>query len=59
MAITAALTTIENKIPNVSDLVRKADYDVKIPEIENKDFITPDYNKFTSSTLDAKLTQKS
>ena len=59
MPITAALTTVENKIPNVSDLVKKADYDVKIPEIENKDFITSDYNKFTRNTLDVKLTQKS
>ena len=59
MPITAALATVENKIPNVSDLVKKADDDVKIPEIENKDFITSDYNKFTRNTLDAKLTQKS
>ena len=30
LATTAALTTAENKIPNVSDLVKKADYDAKI-----------------------------
>ena len=56
MPITVALTTVENKIPNVSDPVKKADDDVKIPEIENKDFITSDYNKFTRNTLDPKLT---
>ena len=26
----AGLTTVQNKIPNVSDLVKKADYDAKI-----------------------------
>ena len=30
-----ALTTIENKIPNVSSLVKKTDYNAKITEIEN------------------------
>ena len=30
LGTTAALTTVENKIPNVSDLVKKADYDAKI-----------------------------
>ena len=34
LATTAALTNVENKIPNVSDLVKKADYDAKISEIE-------------------------
>ena len=60
---TTALTTVENKIPNVlvkkaDGLVKKADYDAKISEMENKYFTTPDYNKFTSNTLDAKITQK-
>ena len=30
-----ALTTIENKIPNISSLVKKTDYNAKITEIEN------------------------
>ena len=30
LAITAVLTAVENKIPNVSDLVKKTDYDAKI-----------------------------
>ena len=34
LAKTAAFTTVENKISNVSDLVKKADYDAKISEME-------------------------
>ena len=30
LATTASLTTVDNKIPNVSDLVKKADYDAEI-----------------------------
>ena len=59
LATTTALTAVENKIPNVSDLIKKADYDAKISEMENKYFTTSDYNKFTSNTFDAKVTQKS
>ena len=59
LTITSALTTVKNKIPNVSDLVRKADYDAKISEMENKYFTTSDYTKFTSNTLDANIAQKS
>ena len=33
LATTAALTTVGNKIPNVSDLVKKEDYDAKISEM--------------------------
>ena len=29
LATTAALTTVENKMPNISDLVKKANYDTK------------------------------
>ena len=58
LATIAALTTVENKIPNVSDLIKKADYDVKISEMESKYFATSDYNKFTSNTLDANITTK-
>ena len=38
LAAAAAFTTVENKIPNFSDLVKKADYDAKISEIEKKIF---------------------
>ena len=58
LASTSTLTTVENKIPEDSDLIKKADYDKKISEIENKYFAISDYNKLTSNTLDAKVTQK-
>ena len=51
LATTTALTTVENKMPNVSDLVNKPDYDAKISEMENKYFTTSDYNKFTKIHL--------
>ena len=40
---TAALTAIENKIPNVRNLVKKTDYNTSISEIENK-FTTDHYH---------------
>ena len=49
----AALTTVENKIPDVSNVVKK-----KRLDIESKHFTTADYNKFTSQTLDEKIKQK-
>ena len=52
------LLLLKIKIPNFSDPIKKADYDVKISEIESKYFTTSDYNKFTSNTLDAKITKK-
>ena len=30
------MTAVENKIPNVSNLVRKTDYDIKVGKIEKK-----------------------
>ena len=36
LATTAALTAVENKIPNVSDLIKKTDCNIKINEIEKK-----------------------
>ena len=60
LSTTTALTTVENKIPNVSNLANKADYNAKISEMEkNIFFTTSDYNKFTSNILDAKMSQKS
>ena len=47
---TITLTTVENEIPNITDLVRKANYDEKILEIENKYFTNSYYNTFTSNT---------
>ena len=36
LATTTALTAVENKIPNVSDLVKKADHDAEIKDIKEK-----------------------
>ena len=36
LATTSALTTVQNKIPDVSSLVKKTDYNTKITEIEKK-----------------------
>ena len=41
---------VENKISDVSGLVKKADYDIKIKDIKEIYFITDDYNKFTSGS---------
>ena len=49
---------MEHKIPDVSELVKKEDYDAKITEIEGKYFTTADYDKFTSNILDSKIKQK-
>ena len=36
---------VENKVPNITDLIKKTAYDAKIKkEIENKYFITAHYN---------------
>ena len=58
LATTTALTAVENKIPNVSDLVEKADYDHEIKEIKSKYLIASDYNKITNNVLDTKITEK-
>ena len=36
-----------------------ADCNAKVPEMENEYFTTSDYDKFTSNTVNAKITQKS
>ena len=38
LATTGALNAVENKIPNVSTLIKKTDYDAKISDIEEKMF---------------------
>ena len=58
LATTAAVSTVENKIPNFSDLVKKADYDAEIKYIKDKYFATSDYNKFTNNIFDEKITEK-
>ena len=60
LATTAALNTVENKIPDVSNLVRKTNYDAKIKEIECNTFLTSDYHKFTNQKnwIDNKIEEK-
>ena len=59
LATTAALTAVKNKIPDVSNLVKKTDYNAKILDIKYRYFTTADYNKFTTNqTLDAKIKPK-
>ena len=55
LATTAALNSVNNEIPNVSDLIKKAGYDTKPLNIDSKYFTTSDYNKFTNNILDAKI----
>ena len=66
LAITNGLTAVENKTPNVSNLVEKADYNTKISEIENKItdhdhsnkyITTPEFNKLTAENFAARLKQ--
>ena len=59
-ATTSVFTTVENKIPNVSDLVKKKkkNYDAEIKYIKDKYFTTFDYNNFTNNILDEKITTK-
>ena len=49
---------VGNKVPSVSGLVKKTDYDTKLKYIERKYFTTVDYNKLTSDILDLKINQK-
>ena len=45
------MTEVENKTPDLSNLVRKNDYDAKILGIES----TPDYNKFSKDNVADKI----
>ena len=53
--------TVENKIPSITNLIKKTDCDTKITEIEIKlvdDYITtPDFNKLATNVFNAKLAQ--
>ena len=54
--VTATVLTVnENKIPNVSDLVKKSDYDAMIKDIENK---FGNYNKLMNNILCVKIIAK-
>ena len=55
LATNSAFTSVEDKIPDVSNLVKKTDYDVKIFGIESKYITTADYNKFTKDIVAIKI----
>ena len=56
---------MENKIPSVSNLVKKTDYDTKITEIEkkltdhnhDKYITTPEFNTLAADVFNARLAQ--
>ena len=62
---TTAFTTVENKMPNVSNLVKKTDYNTKVIEIEkkisdhglDKYIATPEFNNLTAENFAARLAQ--
>ena len=47
---TTALTAVENKIPNVINLVKKTEYDTKISVIEKK-IIDHNHDKFITAPV--------
>ena len=49
---------VKNKIPDLSDLIKKTNYDAKISEFEEKYFTASDYKKFMSGILNVLITQK-
>ena len=59
------MTAVENKIPDISSLVKKTDYNTKISKIEKKVTVqnhdkyitTPEFNKFTAEIFTARLAQ--
>ena len=59
------MTAVENKIPSVSNLVKKTDYNTKITEIEkkltdhnhDKYITTPEFNKLNAENFSARLKQ--
>ena len=59
------MTAVKNKIPSISNLVKKTDYTTKVTKIEKKltnhthdKYITaPEFNKLTAETFAARLTK--
>ena len=58
LAKTSALTVVVNKIPNISNLVKKKDHDSKISDIESKYITATDYNKFTKDIVHNSIKNK-
>ena len=58
LATNSALNAVENKIPDVSNLVRETDYDTKTSDIESECFTTFDYDKFTNEIINNEIKEK-
>ena len=58
LATTAALTAVENKIPNVSTLAKKTDNNRKTNEMENKITTDHDHDKYITTQEFNKLTSE-
>ena len=65
LATKTALTAVENKTPSVSNLVKEADYNTKISELEKKltnhdhykYITTPKFNTLAADVFNARLVQ--
>ena len=63
LATNLALTVIENKMPDVSSLVKMADYNTKISDLEkkiidnnhDKYITTPDFNTLAADVFNARI----
>ena len=63
MAAKTALTAVENKLPGVSSLIKKIDFNTKITEIgkkltdhnHDKCITTPEFNTLAADVFDAKV----
>ena len=58
LATTSTLNTLENKIPIVSDVIKKTNCDAKISHIRTKYFTTSDYDRFAEEILHIKIKEK-
>ena len=58
LATNCALTAVENKIPNVSGLVKKTDYDMKISDHNHDKYITTlEFNNLAAWVFTARLAE--
>ena len=63
LAILTAFNIVENKIPSVSNFIKRTDYNTRINEIEkkitdynyNKYITTQEFNKLTAENFTARL----
>ena len=59
LATNVGLTAVENKIPDINNLVKKKkEYDANITKIESKYVTTTDYNKCTKNIVDNNIKSK-